>query len=96
MTLEKIKEILQKYKGEFFRKYDVKEIGIFGSHVRGEQQEDSDIDILVEFNTPIDFFIYLELEEELERFLGTKIDLVMKKALKPEIGKYILNEVVYV
>jgi len=50
----------------------------------------SDLDILVEFESPTDFFDYLGLEEYLTNLLGIKVDLVMKKALKPNIGKKIL------
>jgi len=48
-TLARIKEILQRYKTELEERYGVKEIGVFGSYVRGEQRADSDLDILVEF-----------------------------------------------
>ena len=50
----------------------------------------------MEFESPIDFFDYLGLEEYLTNLLGIKVDLVMKKALKPNIGKNILKEVIYV
>jgi predicted nucleotidyltransferase len=95
-TLQKIKEILNKHKKELRKEYKVKEIGIFGSYVRGEHKGKSDLDILVEFEEAIDFFDFLELEERLSEILNSNVDLVMKKALKPDIGKHILNEVVYV
>ncbi|MDH5202469.1 MAG: nucleotidyltransferase family protein [Nitrospirota bacterium] len=76
--------------------YKVKEIGVFGSCVRGGQKKKSDIDILVEFKRTPDFFEFLRLEEYLEGILGTKVDLVTKGALKPYIGKHILKEVVYI
>lgn len=95
-TLKEIREILEKHKEELKQKYFIKEIGIFGSYVRDEQREDSDIDILVEFEKPIDFFIFLELEEVLTELLGTKVELVMKRAIKPHLGKFILKEVQYV
>ena len=95
-SLDEIKEIIEKHKEELKEKYGVKEIGIFGSFVRGEAKEDSDVDILVEFEKPIGFFKFLELEEYLSNLIGKKVDLVSKKALKPHIGKYILEEVVTV
>jgi hypothetical protein len=94
-TLSEIKRILQGHKEELREKYRIKEIGIFGSYVRGEQKRRSDIDILVEFEKPIDFFMFLELEEYLSQLIGIKVDLVSKKALKPFIGKHILKEVIY-
>ena len=95
-NIEDIKKILNKNKIQFKKSFNVKEIGIFGSYLKSEQTKKSDLDILVEFEGPIDFFDYLELEEYLTSLLGIKVDLVMKKALKPNIGKNILKEVVYV
>ena len=56
----------------------------------------SDIDILVELERPIDFFLFIELEEFLSKILQSKVDLVIKKALKPQIKEFILKEVEYV
>ena len=95
-SLDEIKEIIRKHKKELREKYNVKEIGIFGSIVRGEAKEESDVDILVEFEKPIGFFKFLELEKCLSELIRRKVDLVSKKALKPHIGKYILEEVVTV
>ena len=95
-SLDEIKEIIKKHKDELKEKYSVKEIGIFGSFVRGEAKEDSDIDILVEFEKPIGLFKFLELEEYLSNLIGREVDLVSKKALKPHIGKHILEEVIKV
>jgi len=77
-------------------KYKVKTLGVFGSYVRGEQQEGSDLDILVEFQEPVGLFKFMELEEFLGKNTGVKVDLVSRKALKPRIGKYILEEVINV
>ncbi|MCJ7783818.1 MAG: nucleotidyltransferase family protein [Desulfobacterales bacterium] len=93
-TLEEIKEILIKEKPFLKEKYKVKDVGIFGSYVRGDQQDKSDLDILVEFESPVGFFKFLEIEEYLEEITGIKVELVTKKALKPRIGEYILREVV--
>lgn len=95
-SLDEIKEVLNKHKEELKRRYGVKGIGIFGSFARGEEKDDSDVDILVEFDGPIGFFKFLELEEFLSNLIGRKVDLVSKKALKPHIGKHILEEVVTV
>lgn len=95
-NIEEIKKILNKNKSQFQKSFKVKEIGIFGSYIKNEQTKKSDLDILVEFESPIDFFDYIELEEYLTVLLGIKVDLVMKKALKPNIGRSILKEVIYV
>ena len=81
---------------ELETRYDVKAMGLFGSALRGEQGPDSDIDLLVEFRRPIGLFKFLELEELLTEQLGAKVDLVSRKALKPEIGRAILSEVVMI
>lgn len=94
-TLEEVKSILTEHKEELKEKYKVKEIGIFGSFVKGKQGRRSDIDILVEFEEAIGLFDFMDLEEYLGKLLEAKVDLVSKRALKPRIGEYILKEVVY-
>lgn len=96
MTRRKIENILRKHKQELKKRFKLKEIGIFGSSVRDEQKKRSDIDILVEFEKPIGLFEFMDLEEYLMKILGAKVDLVSKKALKPRIGKHILQEVIYI
>ena len=93
--IEKILKILKEHERELKEKYGVKSIGIFGSYVRREQKQTSDLDVLVEFEKPVDFFEFLELEEYLEKLLGIKVDLVLKKTLKPGIAKTVLENVVY-
>jgi len=95
-NFEEIKEVLQKHKSELRDQYGLKEIGIFGSYVRGEQNEESDLDILVELDKPVGFVRFLKLENALSQLLGVRVEIVTKKALKPHIGKRILQEVRYV
>ena len=94
--LNQIMETLKEHKRELEEKFKVKEIGIFGSYVKGEERKRSDVDILVEFKEPVGLFEFMELEEYLSKLIGLKVDLVSKKALKPIIGEYILKEVVYI
>ena len=94
-TLDELKSILGEHKEELLQKYKVREIGIFGSYVRGEQKRTSDLDILVEFEQPIGLE-FVELAEFLEHILGVKIDLVSKGAIKPNRWKYIEEELVHV
>ncbi len=86
-------KILKRYFPEIKEKYSVSYLGVFGSYVRGSQTKDSDLDVLVEFDEKPGLFEYIELEDYLSELLGVKVDLVMKSALKPNIGKRILNEV---
>lgn len=89
-----IEKILKLRKRDLVEKYKIKEIGIFGSYVKGKQKKRSDIDILVEFEEVPDLFKFLELERYLERLLKKKVDLVRKKALREELKDIILDEVV--
>jgi uncharacterized protein len=91
-TFHQIADIIKSHKAEISQKYGVKSISVFGSYVRGEQRETSDVDILVDFDTPIGMFKFLELEEYLADLLKAKVDLVSKAALKPRIGGHILQE----
>ena len=96
MNLESIIRILKEHENVLKEKYGLKSIGIFGSYVRGEQRADSDLDVLVEFERTIDFFEFLDLEEYLSNLLKVKVDLVLKKTLKPGIAEKALKEVIYV
>jgi len=77
-------------------RYKVKYLGVFGSYIRNEQKRTSDLDLLVEFYETPSLFQYIRFERYLSELLGVKVDLVMKDALKPAIGKHILKEVVQV
>jgi predicted nucleotidyltransferase len=76
------------------QRYLVETLGIFGSYSRNEERPGSDLDILVTFSDPPGLFKFIELENYLSDNLGVKVDLVMKDALKPTIGKRILREVI--
>lgn len=96
ITFRNIEEIIRKNRKELEEKYGLKEIGVFGSYVRGDQEVNSDIDLLVEVERPMGFVKFIRLESYLSQILHTKVDLVTKKALKPHIGRRILQEVRYV
>ena len=90
--LSKLKELLPVLSD----RYKVQELGVFGSYVRQEQCDDSDLDILVTFLEAPSLLKFIELENYLSDVLGIKVDLVMEDALKPAIGKHILKEVMRV
>ena len=75
-------------------KYHVKSLQTFGSYTRGQQSEESDLDVLVEFYETIDLFVYMELEEFLSEVPGVKVDLIMEDILKPRIKEKILKEAI--
>ena len=78
--------------------FGIREVGLFGSYVRNEQTEKSDIDLLVDFDPDKETFDnYMAVCELLEQlFRNTKVEVVTKKGLSPYIGPKILNEVQYV
>ena len=76
-------------------RYFVEEIGIFGSVARSEQKTASDVDILVNFSSPIGIFDFIRLENYLSKLLGAKVDLVTKTGLKSVIKDEVLSQTVY-
>ncbi|PAV05472.1 nucleotidyltransferase family protein [Methanobacterium bryantii] len=72
--------------------YEVKKAGLFGSVVRGELREDSDIDILVEIEKDISLLDFVDLKLEIEEKLGRKVDLVEYSTIKPLLKDVILKE----
>ncbi len=79
--------------GEICKKYEVKELSLFGSALRKDFKPESDVDILVEFepNSGIGLFAFFDLQEELKSLFGKKVDLVPKKGLKELIRDEILS-----
>ena len=75
-------------------RFRVHALGVFGSYVRHEADPDSDLDILVTFDEVPSLLTFLALENYLTDLLGVRVDLVMEDALKPQIGRRILSEVV--
>ena len=76
--------------------FKVKELGMFGSFARGEQSEQSDIDVLVEFEEGADLFDLMGLTLYLEGELQRKVDVVSKRALREKLREAVLREVVAV
>ncbi len=95
ITKNDILNRLKDLKPILYRDYSVKQIGLFGSFADDSYTDDSDIDLLVEFERPIGWK-YFSLEIYLENIFGRKIDLVTKNALKEQIKDRILNQVKYV
>jgi len=73
-------------------KHNVKRAGIFGSYVRGEQKNKSDVDILVEVNKEVDLIDFIRLKNTLERTVKKKVDLVEYDCIRKEIKQNILKE----
>ena len=95
-TLARFRRILRRRLPELQQAYGVQALWLFGSYVRGKARPRSDLDVLVEFTEAPSLFRYIELENRLSELVGVKVDLVMKRALKPNIGVRILAEMVTV
>ncbi|NCN58619.1 hypothetical protein COW99_01735 [Candidatus Roizmanbacteria bacterium CG22_combo_CG10-13_8_21_14_all_38_20] len=77
---------------DIFSHYGVKKAAVFGSYARGDNRDDSDIDILVELGRSMGLIDYSGLRLDLQDRLGMKVDLVQYKTIKPSIKEYILKD----
>ena len=94
-SLKNIESILSQNKSHLFQKYPLKSLAIFGSYSRQEQGDESDLDIMVEFNNQIGIQ-FIDLAEEIEALVGSKIDLVSRKGLKDKYFQSIEQDLIYV
>jgi predicted nucleotidyltransferase len=96
-TKDQILMFLAQNKKLFREKYHIIRIGLFGSYARGEQNINSDIDLLVEFedNTQDLYDLKLQLKDFFLKTLGIETDICREKYIKPRIKKQILKETVY-
>jgi len=95
-SIEEIKQNLSALKQEMHDLYHVREIGIFGSRVRGEQKAESDLDVYVDYEKTPSLLEIVGLENYLSDRLQEKVDLVPCECIRPELAKYILATVVLV
>ena len=93
-TLQEIKQTLSRILPDTKQRYKLRDMGIFGSYVKNTQTQQSDVDILVDFEEAPSLFEFVELKNELSDVLNMKVDVVMKSSLKPHIGQRIMQEVV--
>jgi predicted nucleotidyltransferase len=92
MERDKALKILSEHKAELQQKHGVKSIAIFGSTARNEARDDSDVDILVEFERPVGFVKYFRLQYRLEELLGQAVDMATPGGLVPELKDRIMLE----
>ncbi len=69
-------------------------VGLFGSFSRNEENENSDIDLLVEFEESPDLLELVGLEQQLSDLLDRKVDLITKRSLSPLLGSYLEKELI--
>ena len=96
MNKEAVLTKLRELKPTITARYKVREIGLFGSFVRGEQGSSSDIDLLAEFEANADLFDLIGLELYLEEIFQRPVDVVPKPALRAELRETVLDQVVTV
>jgi len=96
MNSSEILQVLRKYKEKEGRRYGISRIGVFGSYAKGKATGRSDIDIVIELETP-DIFKMVHIKEELEQLLGKRVDLIRKRdGMNHYLKKHIEKEAVYV
>ncbi len=86
--------VLKKHDPQIKKNYHVKRIGLFGSYVKHEENDESDIDILVEFEEP-SLHNFMGLIDYLEKIFGKRVDLVTQKSLNPYLRPIVEKEVVW-
>ncbi len=94
-ALASIKQILSQLKPELTEKYAVSSIGLFGSIVRNDFTDNSDVDIIVDFSKPIGIE-FVDLADYIESKLNKKVDLVSRNGVKPKYFHQIESEIIYV
>ena len=94
--LEQIQSVLASSKGELRKRYNVKELGIFGSYARGQRKKTSDVDILVKFSPKATLFDFVGLGNYLEEKLKIKEDVVSERGIRPELRSNIIKGVLKV
>lgn len=93
-TIEEIKQQISALKEKLHTVYGVSGIEVFGSYVRGEQREGSDLDILVEFDREVSLLDVVGLELFLSDTIGIKTDVVLRRSVRNELKDIIFKEAV--
>ncbi|MBN1407994.1 MAG: nucleotidyltransferase family protein [Calditrichaceae bacterium] len=94
-TQQEIIQRLANLKNHLKRKYPIKSVAIFGSYARNEQNDTSDLDIMIEFSGNIGIK-FIDLADELDKDIGVKVDLVSRNGIKDRYYEVIESELIYV
>ena len=81
---------------EDLMRYRVRSLALFGSVVRDEAGPESDVDILVEFERPVGYFMFFDLKDYLERLLGLRVDFGTPGSLKVGVGAHAMKDLIHV
>ena len=95
-TINEIKKSLSEQKPILLKKYAVNRLGVFGSYVRGDQHQNSDLDVLIDYEEAPSLITLIEMEYYLSEIIRVKVDLLTTKGIKSQLKDSILKEVVYV
>lgn len=93
-SLDSIKIDISELKPYLSSKYNISNLYLFGSYAKNEQNLNSDIDIIVDFDKTPDLLTFIELEEFLSEKLKHKVDLIPKRKIKEQLKEQILNEAI--
>lgn len=96
MRKDEALKILAEHKAELVRRFGITDLALFGSTVRDEARPDSDIDVLVNFDGQATSKRYFGVQFYLEDLMGSPVDLVTEKALRPQLRPYIEKELIRV
>ena len=96
MNRETVLKLLSEHRDEVRERYRARHLALFGSAARDELRDDSDIDVLVEFDGPATFDGYFDLKTHLEELLGRQVDLVTEKGLKPRARRHVEKDLIRV
>jgi predicted nucleotidyltransferase len=96
MPRERVFALLRAALSDLESRFGVRELSVFGSTARDEAGDASDVDVLVDFRGPADFDRFIDLKLEMERLLGRRVDLVTRKALRPQLRAQVEREAVRV
>ncbi len=93
-TIEDIRKTLDQNKERFKEIYKANEISIFGSYAKSTQNEESDLDVLVEFKEPVSLLHIVSFENHLSDIVGIKVDVVPIKNIRSELKEEILKDAI--
>lgn len=96
MNRSDVLKLLNEHREQVRERFGAKRLALFGSAARDELREDSDIDVLVEFDGPATFDGYFDLKTYLEQLLGRPVDLVTEKGLRPRARRHVEKDLIHV
>ena len=96
MNRSEVLKLLNEHREQVRERFGAKRLALFGSAARDELRDDSDIDVLVEFDGPATFDGYFDLKTYLEQLLGRPVDLVTEKGLKPRARRHVEKDLIRV